>query len=81
VLRFTADDIVVDVRNWPESWRTATPEEYGLLLLDSNPPRRPNPGEAPQRRRDDRPADDRAIRPDAGRADGARGTDEAQPPA
>ena len=61
VLRFTADDIVVDLPRWPEDWRTATPEQYGLMLLDANPPRRPNPGEMPQRRREDRPADDRVI--------------------
>ena len=58
VLRFTADDVVVDLPRWPENWRSATLEQYGLMLLDANPPRRPGPGEVPQRRREDRPSDD-----------------------
>ncbi len=55
VLRFTAGDIVVELPSWPENWRNATVEEYALMLLDANPPRRRSKGEGPQRRRDDRP--------------------------
>jgi hypothetical protein len=55
VLRFTADDIVVDLPDWPRNWRDLVAEQYALLLLDAKPPRRPGPGEkAPQRRREDR---------------------------
>lgn len=54
VLRFTADDIVVDLPDWPRNWRELVAEQYALLLLDAKPPRRPGPGEkAPQRRRED----------------------------
>ena len=60
VLRFTADDIVVDLPDWPEDWRTATTEDYALMLLDADPPRRPGKGKGPQRRRDDRPHDEAA---------------------
>jgi hypothetical protein len=55
VLRFTADDIVVELSKWPDDWRTATVKEYALMLLDANPPRRLGRGKGPQRRRDDRP--------------------------
>jgi hypothetical protein len=58
VLRFTAGDIVVDLSQWPEQWREATVGEYGLMLLDADLPRQPGKGRSPQRRRDDRPADD-----------------------
>lgn len=54
VLRFTADDIVVDLDHWPEQWMHCTPERYGLMLLDANPPRRVG-SNGPQRRRSDRP--------------------------
>jgi len=54
VLRFTADDIVVELAKWPENWRDATVEQYALMLLDANPPRRLPKGKGPQRRRDDR---------------------------
>ena len=54
VLRFTADDIVVELPRWPENWQSATVEQFGLMLLDANPPRRRPKGEGPQRRRDDR---------------------------
>lgn len=54
VLRFTADDIVVELPEWPENWRDATVDEYALLLLDADPPRRRGKGEGPQRRQDDR---------------------------
>lgn len=58
VLRFTADDIVVDLPRWPEGWREASMQDYALMLLDADPPRRPGKGRTPQRRRDDRPQDD-----------------------
>jgi hypothetical protein len=54
VLRFTADDIVVELPEWPEDWRSATVEEYALMLLDANPPRRLPKGKGPQRRHEDR---------------------------
>ena len=54
VLRFTADDIVVELPTWPENWRDASVEEFALWLLDANPPRRLPKGKGPQRRRDDR---------------------------
>ena len=54
VLRFTAEDIVVEMSHWPENWQSATVEQFGLMLLDANPPRRRAKGEGPQRRRDDR---------------------------
>lgn len=54
VLRFTADDIVVELGHWPEDWRDASVERFALMLLDANPPRRLPKGRGPQRRRDDR---------------------------
>ncbi len=54
VLRFTAGDIVVELGRWPVDWRTASVEEYALMLLDADPPRRRHKV-GPQRRRDDRP--------------------------
>ncbi|MDB4887536.1 MAG: hypothetical protein JWN79_2974 [Gemmatimonadetes bacterium] len=54
VLRFTADDIVVELPRWPSNWQSATMEEFAVMLLDANPPRRRKPGEGPQRRHDDR---------------------------
>lgn len=54
VLRFTADDIVVELSHWPADWRDASVERFGLMLLDANPPRRLPKGRGPQRRRDDR---------------------------
>jgi hypothetical protein len=54
VLRFTAGDIVVETREWPENWRDLSVLEYAVLLLDAEPPRRRKQGEGPQRRRDDR---------------------------
>ena len=54
VLRFTADDIVVELAKWPESWRQASIEEFALMLLDANPPRRLPKGKGPQRRGEDR---------------------------
>jgi hypothetical protein len=54
VLRFTADDIVVELASWPSDWESSTVEEFALMLLDANPPRRLAKGKGPQRRRDDR---------------------------
>jgi hypothetical protein len=54
VLRFTADDIVVELPTWPQDWRDASVEEFALMMLDANPPRRLPKGKGPQRRRDDR---------------------------
>ena len=70
VLRFTAADIVVDLKDWPSTWRDLTPEQYGLLLLDADVPRHPDRGRSPQRRREDRPREDAVppVRP-AGPAD------------
>lgn len=57
VLRFTAGDSVVDLRVWPPNWKDLSREEYAMLLLDAEPPRRMGKGERPQRRREDRPED------------------------
>ena len=54
VLRFTADDIVVELARWPSDWHDSTVEEFAMMLLDANPPRRLPKGKGPQRRRDDR---------------------------
>jgi hypothetical protein len=54
VLRFTAEDIVVELSRWPDNWQSASVEQFGLMLLDANPPRRRPKGEGPQRRADDR---------------------------
>jgi hypothetical protein len=54
VLRFTADDIVVELARWPIDWRDCSIEEFAMMLLDANPPRRMPKGKGPQRRRDDR---------------------------
>lgn len=54
VLRFTADDVVVELPTWPQDWRDASVEEFALMMLDANPPRRLPKGKGPQRRRDDR---------------------------
>lgn len=64
VLRFTADDIVVDLSDWPDDWQRGTPEQYAMMLLDADPPRRSGRGEGPQRRRDDRPPADDAREAD-----------------
>jgi len=53
VLRFTAGDIVVELKAWPQNWRELSVIEYAVLLLDAEPPRRKK-AEGPQRRRDDR---------------------------
>ena len=75
VLRFTAADVVVDLPEWPRDWRKATVEQYGLMLLDANPPRRAGPGEGPRRRTEDRPPADRPV---AERSDASRSTGERQ---
>ena len=54
VLRFTAGDIVVELRRWPENWRDLSVLEYAVLLLDAEPPRKRENGEGLQRRHDDR---------------------------
>ena len=56
VLRFTAGDIVVDLKDWPEEWKDLSREAYAVLLLDAEPPRRDG-NAGPQRRREDRPSD------------------------
>jgi hypothetical protein len=60
VLRFTADDIVVELSRWPDDWRTATVKDFAMMLLDANPPRRRGKG-GPQRRREDRPSEGEAT--------------------
>ena len=57
VLRFTAGDSVVDLKEWPADWKAHDRDGFALMLLDAEPPRRLGPDEAPQRRREDRPAD------------------------
>jgi hypothetical protein len=57
VLRFTADDVVVDLPAWPSDWKDYTATQYAMLMLDAAPPRRVG-SMGPQRRRDDRPSDD-----------------------
>lgn len=53
VLRFTADDIIVELLDWPATWQSSSVDEFALMLLDANPPRRRRKGEGPQRRYDD----------------------------
>jgi hypothetical protein len=53
VLRFTANDIVAELDQWPDDWHVASVQDFALMLLDANPPRRSTGG--PQRRRADRP--------------------------
>lgn len=55
VLRFTAGDIVIELKKWPEHWLDASTVEYAMMMLDAEPPRRRAKGEGPQRRLDDRP--------------------------
>lgn len=55
VLRFTAGDSVVDLRDWPANWQSLTRDQYATLILDAEPPRRLDSPERLQRRRDDRP--------------------------
>lgn len=58
VLRFTADDVVVDLPTWPPDWKDYTPTQYAMLMLDASPPRRVG-ATGPQRRREDRRVDER----------------------
>jgi hypothetical protein len=60
VLRFTADDVVVDLNSWPQDWKDYTPTQYAMLMLDAAPPRRVGVA-GPQRRREDRRVDDAPI--------------------
>lgn len=64
VLRFTTEDIVMELSKWPRNWQTATVAQFGLMLLDANPPH-VRKGKGPQRRRDDRavPARDVSAEP------------------
>ena len=55
VLRFTSGDAVVDLKEWPGNWKELSRDEFALLLLDAEPPRRLGANELPQRRREDRP--------------------------
>lgn len=54
VLRFTTEDIIVELSHWPADWQSASVEQFALMLLDANPPRRRPKGVGPQRRQDDR---------------------------
>ena len=54
VLRFTAGDTVVDLEQFPADWRDFQRDEFALLLLDAQLPRRLGVA-GHQRRRDDRP--------------------------
>jgi hypothetical protein len=53
VLRFTAEDIIVELKEWPADWQSASVEDFALMLLDATPPRRRKKGDGPQRRYDD----------------------------
>jgi hypothetical protein len=57
VLRFTSNDVVVDLSTWPPDWKDYTATQYAMLILDASPPRRLG-AVGPQRRRDDRRPDD-----------------------
>jgi len=69
VLRFTADDIVMELRKWPDNWQSASMEQFAVMLLDASPPRRRKKGDGPQRRFDDQvhlpPAASDTIQPSA----------------
>lgn len=69
VLRFTTDDIVVELSRWPDDWHAASVERFALMLLDASPPRRRLKGEGPQRRRDDHVTRD-DVAPTSGKAVG-----------
>ena len=53
VLRFSADDIIMELHDWPEDWQSSSVEQFALMLLDATPPRRTRKGQGPQRRYDD----------------------------
>jgi hypothetical protein len=54
VLRFTCGDLIVELTDWPSTWRTATVEEFAMMLLDAELPVRVVTGATPHRRFDDR---------------------------
>ena len=56
VLRLTSGDLIVELAEWPANWRTATVEEYAMMLLEGQPPRPQLPAGQPERRWDDRRA-------------------------
>jgi hypothetical protein len=60
VLRFTAEDTVIDLAAWPPDWKDYTATQYAMLMLDAAPPRH-HGVTGPQRRRDDRRVDDRPV--------------------
>ncbi len=60
VLRFTADDVVIDLVAWPQDWKDYTATQYAMLMLDASPPRRLG-ATGPQRRHDDRRVDELPI--------------------
>ncbi len=70
VLRFTAGDLVVELKHWPEGWQRATVAEYALMLLDAEPPRHRGMS-GPQRRREDRDVTGTPTADDAAGAGGA----------
>ena len=53
VLRFTAEDIIMELKRWPEDWQSSSVDDFALMLLDATPPRRRKKGQGPQRRYDD----------------------------
>ena len=53
VLRFTAEDIIMELHDWPADWQSSSVADFALMLLDATPPRRRKKGEGPQRRHDD----------------------------
>jgi hypothetical protein len=61
MLRFTSDDLVIDLTEWPADWKDYTATQYAMLILDASPPRRLGAA-GPQRRHDDRLVDDRPPR-------------------
>lgn len=56
VLRLTSGDLIVELAEWPANWRTATIEEYAMMLLEGHAPRPQLPTGQPGRRWDDRRA-------------------------
>ena len=64
VLRFTAGDIVVDLKGWPDDWQRASMEQYAMMLLDAEAPRKLEAGQGPRRRREDRPPADAPVTAD-----------------
>jgi hypothetical protein len=56
MLRFTSDDVVIDLTEWPPDGKDYTATQYAMLMLDASPPRQLG-ARGPQRRHDDRRAD------------------------